>query len=306
MAYVERVNRAVDYVLAHLSQPLRLEDVARAARISPFHFHRIFRSLLGETLADFVKRRRLDRALYQMAHAPRMSLTEVALRSGFSSSSDFSRCFKKRFGTAPRAFDVRGWQASHGEDIELLTARQAALAGGKKLAAPDPAHLRRLPPGGNPDRFRVKLVELPARTVAYIRVRKPYQGMGVVAAAERLMAWAEQRGFADGQWLGYQWEDPELVPLDQCHYYVAVVVDDFRPAGEIGRYEFPPMVVAQVELRGDIELELRALQWLYKTWLPRSGYVPDDQPCFEAWIGRPFAHGMSHFELFAQLPVRRG
>jgi AraC family transcriptional regulator len=66
------------------------------------------------------------------------------------------------------------------------------------------------------------------------------------------------------------------------------------------------MMVAQVEIRGGIELELRALQWLYGTWLPRSGYVADDLPSFEAWIGRPFAHGMEHFEIHAQLPVRRG
>ena len=66
------------------------------------------------------------------------------------------------------------------------------------------------------------------------------------------------------------------------------------------------MVVAQVEIRGTIDLELRAIQWLYGSWLPRSGYVPDDHPRFEAWIGRPFAHGMKHFELHAHLPVRRG
>jgi AraC family transcriptional regulator len=65
------------------------------------------------------------------------------------------------------------------------------------------------------------------------------------------------------------------------------------------------MVVAEVELRGGIDLELRALQWLYGTWLPRSGFVPDDHPCFEAWIGRPFAYGTDYFELHVQLPVRR-
>jgi AraC family transcriptional regulator len=99
--------------------------------------------------------------------------------------------------------------------------------------------------------------------------------------------------------------------LEDCQYYVAVEVPAARLTpkawgGEIGRFRFPPMVVAQVEVRGGIDLELRALQWLYGTWLPRSGYVPDDQPCFEAWIGRPFAHGMEHFEIHAQLPVRRG
>jgi AraC family transcriptional regulator len=51
---------------------------------------------------------------------------------------------------------------------------------------------------------------------------------------------------------------------------------------------------------------MRALDWLFRTWLPASGRMPTDQPCFEAWIGRPFAHGFEHFELYAQLPVIGG
>ena len=54
----------------------------------------------------------------------------------------------------------------------------------------------------------------------------------------------------------------------------------------------------------DVPLEQRAIDWMYGTWLPRARYVPDDQPAFEAWVGRPFAHGLEHFELDMHLPVR--
>ena len=87
---------------------------------------------------------------------------------------------------------------------------------------------------------------------------------------------------------------------------MGVEVDHVDPDGEIGRFEFPAMLVAQVEVRGAIDLEMRALDWLFATWLPTSGCVPIEQPCFEAWIDRPFAHGLEHFELFVQLPVERG
>jgi AraC family transcriptional regulator len=62
-SYAERVNLAIDHVVRHLGEPLRLADVARAARLSPFHFHRVFQVLVGETLTEFVKRLRLERAL---------------------------------------------------------------------------------------------------------------------------------------------------------------------------------------------------------------------------------------------------
>src|SRR5579883_3000665 len=96
--YVARVNRAIDHVTRNLAEPLKLDEVAKVACFSPFHFHRIFRAVTGETLHDFVKRVRLERALYLMAHRDGPSLTEVALACGFGSSSDFSRSFRAQFG----------------------------------------------------------------------------------------------------------------------------------------------------------------------------------------------------------------
>ncbi len=294
-AYVERVNLAIDQVVSNLARPLRLEDVSRAAMLSPFHFHRVFQALVGETLAEFVKRLRLEKALFMMCHTRRASLTTIAMDRGFSSSSDFSRCFKQRFGSAPSKFDAKAWREAHA--AELQTTIPGSI---------EPLHLDRLPAAHNPDRFKVRIRDLPARTVAYIRVHNPYRGDAVPRATKRLVEWAERHSLADGQWLGYQWDNPEIVQLENCRYHVAVEAERFTPKGEIGRFRFPPMVVAQVEVRGGIDLELRALQWLFSVWLPKSGYVPDDHPCFEAWIGRPFAHGMERFELNAQLPVRQG
>jgi AraC family transcriptional regulator len=268
--------------------------VARAAQLSPCHFHRVFRALTGETLNQFVKRLRLEKALGLLAHHGRQTLTEVALASGFSSSSDFSRCFKQRFGVPPSAFNLAQHRASQREQLEAT------------VAGPQQGHgLLRLPPGENPDRFEVTLRTLPARTVAYLRVADSFRERAVPEAARRLVAWAEQRGVGHRQWLGYMWDDPDVVALADCRYDVAVEVDDVQPGGEIGRFDFPAMQVAQVQVRGGIDLEMRALDWLFGTWLPGSGHVPADLPCFEAWTGRPFAHGPQHFELDLWLPVER-
>jgi AraC family transcriptional regulator len=293
--YVARVNRAIDHVLASLAEPIRLDDVARVAGFSPFHFHRVFRSVVGETLNQFVKRLRLERALRTLSYEPGRTLTEVALDCGFSSSSDFSRSFKQRYGVPPSAFDVATFRERRRDEW------QAAVA--------DPAErhrLDRLPPGENPDGFVAELVRLPARRVAYIRVLDSYRPGAAVQATERLVAWARERGLEGGRWLGYMWDDPEIVSHRDCRYDVGVEVERAEPEGEVGVIEFPAMTVARVEVRGPIDVEVRALDWIFGTWLPRSGRVPTDQPCFEAWIGLPFAHGLEHFELHAEIPVARG
>ena len=295
--YIERTNAALDYIVGNLDGDLSLNRVARVAQFSPHHFHRLFQTFVGETLNQFVKRQRLERALYLMSHAPNRSLTEIALECGFSSSSDFSRSFKARFDTAPSDFDVAHFRVNRREEFEEMT---ASLEQGPQRA--------RLPVGQNPDGFKATLRDIPERTVAYIRIMDPYASSGVVDAASRLVSWAENHGHADGQWLGYQWDDPEIVAMKDCRYDVAVVIaegaTDFQPEGEVGRYQFPPMRVAEIAISGDIQLELRAIDWLYGTWLPQSGFVPDDQPAFEAWDSRPFAHGQEHFELRCQLPVK--
>jgi AraC family transcriptional regulator len=180
-AYLERINRAIDHIVTHLGEPLRLQELARVALLSPFHFHRVFQAFVGSTPADFVKRIRLEKALGLMSRRPPPSFTEIALQCGFASSSDFSRCFKQRFNEPPRAFDLEGWCRIHGDAL-----RTTVLNGTSEL------RLERLPRRQNPDKFTVRIREIPDRSVAYIRVARPYQGNAVVRAAERLVAWAKR------------------------------------------------------------------------------------------------------------------
>ncbi len=300
LAYVDRLNRAIDHILRHLDQPLPLVVLAKVACFSPFHFHRIFRLLVGESLHEFVQRVRLERALALMsrkgwATRRQRSLTEIAFACGFDSSSDFSRCFKKRYGVAPSRFDIGAFRETRRDEWQ------------NSAIEPERRHLLdRLRPGANPDGFEVRLRQLRPRCVAYLRVLDSFREGAAASAVGRLLEWAEARGLADGQWLGYMWDDPEITSPQFCRYDVGVVVPTVTPGGEVGRHEFPAMQVAELALRGGIDLEMRALDWLFGTWLPTSGFVPTGQPSFEAWIGRPFAHGTEYFELRVQIPITRG
>ena len=291
--YVDRVNRAIDYILGHLSERPSLDEIAAAACLSSFHFHRIFRAVLGETVGQFTKRVRLERALTMMSRPGPSSLAEVASACGFSTASDFSRAFKQRHGVPPSAFDVQTFRRGRRDAMN------------EELCGDAPHRLARLPPGQNPDGFTVSIESVPARTVAYIRVLQPYEGTGVQDAAQRLVDWADARGLADGQWLGYQWDDPEIVALADCRYDIGVVVPRATARdGEVGILQLPAMRVAELPIAGPIELAQRALDWLFGTWLPNSAWVPDDQPCFEAFEGLPYADGTSFFRERIQLPVR--
>ena len=293
-----RINRAIDFILHNLHRSHTLDDIARAAHVSPFHFHRVFRSIVGETPAQFSRRLRLERAISILSHDPNRTLTSVALDCGFASSSDFSRTFKQRYGVPPSAFDIESWRAEGQDEI-----RRTVEAGGVE------APILPQPDGKNPDGFEVVLRDLPPRRVAYRRVLHPFREGVVVKAADQLVHWAESVGIADGAWFGYMWDDPKIVALSDCRYDVAVECPKLPSTqslpGDVGLHDFPALRIAQVSMDGGIDVEMRLLDWIYRVWLPTSGYLPADQPCFEAWVGRPFAHGLERFELAIQLPVYR-
>ena len=85
--YERRVNRVMDYVQAHLADELTLEKLAAVAAFSPFHFHRVFAAITGETLSDFIRRIRLERAASALGLLHDTSVLEIALRYGFSSAA---------------------------------------------------------------------------------------------------------------------------------------------------------------------------------------------------------------------------
>jgi AraC family transcriptional regulator len=213
--YADRINRAINFVLNNLAGPIRLEDVARVACFSPFHFHRIFRSLTGEPLNEFIKRVRLERALAMMSRKTwktkrQLSLTDIAFATGFTSSADFSRSFKHRYGVAPSRFDVASYRANQREEWQIAVNGPV-----------DAKLLDRLKPGTNPDNFEVRLRHLPARSVAYMRVLDSFRPGATFEVIARLVRWAEARGLADNQWLGYMWDDPEITASELCRYDIA-------------------------------------------------------------------------------------
>lgn len=89
LAYERRVNRVVDHISAHLGEALSLEALARWRRFSPFHFHRVFLAVAGETLFGFIQRLRLERSAGVLLAAADRSVLEVALDHGFSSAVTF-------------------------------------------------------------------------------------------------------------------------------------------------------------------------------------------------------------------------
>ena len=98
-----RLLRGRDFLLASLAEPIRLNDLAAAACLSPFHFHRSFTQVFGQTPHQYLTRQRLQRAA-DLLRQTDLSVTQIGLDSGFESLASFSDLFRRRHGVAPRQY----------------------------------------------------------------------------------------------------------------------------------------------------------------------------------------------------------
>jgi AraC family transcriptional regulator len=86
-----------------LDNELSLENLAEIGNYSPFHFHRIFRGIIGETLQEYITRNRMEKSAMLLSHQKR-NLRRYFSEVGFKSNSTFSKTFKKYFGVSPSVF----------------------------------------------------------------------------------------------------------------------------------------------------------------------------------------------------------
>jgi AraC family transcriptional regulator len=291
-AYLLRINRVIDFIREHLTEALPLERLARVAHFSPFHFHRIFRSLVGEPVHVFVRRLRLERAVFRMQHGPKSSLTRIALESGFASSSDFSRAFSQAYGFSPR-------HHSRERFLQESKIRQDLLANAGY-------NFGKLPDVRNPDGFRVRVVERPAERIAYVRVIGGYDAKKILGGLNRLLDWGHEAGLLPGaRLIGMSPDDPDITPMKKYRFDWGLVLP---PGFEAGRGVSTGIIranrFATLHCRGDIYKVDRAWRYLFHAWLPGSGHEPTHDPAMEVYRDSSRALDMTSFDLDCQLPVR--
>jgi AraC family transcriptional regulator len=334
--YWARINRAVDYIERNLSKELLLTEVASAAHFSPFHFHRLFRSIMGETVSQFVQRIRLEKAANQLLANPGSSVTRVALDCGYGSSAAFARAFRAAHGMTPSQWRSRcepppdentsriEAQGGTGEESKLgkqeskgsIPVRKAGKEPARSPAySPDTEHsnahgIRRRENMPTRDDLDVRVEELDEMTVAYVRHVGPYKGDEALFKDlfARLWKWAGPRDllqFPKTKAIIVYHDHPEITEEEKLRTSVCITVPgDTAVSGEVGKMAIPGgrYAMARFELAGDEYQE--AWDTVYGGWLPESGYQPADWPAFELYHSGPDQHPEGKFVLDICVPVK--
>jgi AraC family transcriptional regulator len=309
--YERRTNRVIDYVQAHLDDDLTLERLAEVAAFSPFHFHRVFAAITDETLSDFIRRVRIERAAGALISLPETNVLEIALRYGFSSAATFARAFKAHFGmsaTQWRAGGARQWrEASEKGKATRNPDRNPRQAERKNRKASVTRIGHRSSASFEGIAMRVEIREIPPYRIAYMRHFGPYGAKGAITALwTHLWRWIRSRDLVQPGMLtvGIGHDAPGIVAQEKLRYDAGLIVgDDFKPDRAVDITNLPGGKYAVVLFQGPATVITDTWAKLYTAWLPGSRYQPEDRPRLELRRDHGLGLPAGHFRCELCLPI---
>lgn len=269
--YRERMLRALVYIQQHLDEPIRLDDLASVAHFSPYHFHRIFRGMVGESVMEHVRRLRLERAAQRLKQGE-TPVTRLAFEAGYESHEAFTRAFHRQFGMSPSAY-----REEHQPPADTLV----HFVPGGKLSSFEPAYQK-----GSTVNVTVK--KLDPMHVAFVRHVGPYNQVG--QAWGRICSWAGPRGvFGPGtRMLGLSHDDPDVTAPEKLRYDACLTVGpDVQPENDIGVQDVPGGEYATTVHKGPYEKLGETYAALCGQWLPQSGRELGSAPAIEIYLNSP-------------------
>lgn len=270
--YRRRLLTVLVHIQNHLDDELNLATLSRVAGFSPFHFHRIFLGMTGETLGAHIRRLRLTRAAFRMEFSD-MPVTEAGLEAGYEAPEAFSRAFKAQYGEPPRRFRELSRRRRLEQVARLFPFPEDFLNYHQTGAIAMDVTIERRKP----------------LRVAYARATGPYT-QSSTEAWNKLMALGGPKGlFRPGaRYFGVGHDDPSTTAPELIRYDACVSVGpEVEPEGELGVMELPGGDYAVARHKGPYEEMEKSYMWLYGVWLPQSGREPAPGPGYEEYLNSP-------------------
>ncbi len=289
--YRRRIEDVKNFIIDHLDDQISLAVLAEVACFSPFHFHRIFKAIQGETVHAFVTRQKLQKAAKLLSYSAR-SIADISISCGFSSPAVFTRSFKSYFGTTPSQFKSNG---------EILNSKIC------KELYPIHSHLASQHNNASVTKRVVEVKKIQKWHVASIRIMDSFREGVVQKAYAKLIEFANMYNiFEQATFFGMSLDDIYTTPKNQYRYDACMTVPATLEIknSELNHSMIPACQYAMTKVSGDISEVVDAMHYLYDHWLVRSTFEPAYLPGIEIFLNKEAICDWSHFELELCIPIK--
>lgn len=242
--YVRRILKVMIYIEENLEEELTLEKLAKVSCYSPFHFHRIFQAITGETVHRYVKRLRMQSAAGKLRYTDR-PVTEIALNASFETPSAFTKAFKQFMGSSPKSY--RSLYAA----VNTITQKIKEL------------------PMIKPDKIEKSLPDL---NLLFVRRYGNYT-QSPQAAWESMFGFINENrlNHLEMRYFGISYDDPQVTSEDKLRYDAAILAPPkICGKGEVGSKMLKGGKYAVFTHHGPYEGLEDVFNRIFLKWLPGS------------------------------------
>lgn len=284
--YLQLIENSVKYIESNLAVDLNREDIAGKVGMSKYHFHRIFKSMVGESPCDYLIKRRLTQAAHKLIYTDDR-IIDIALEYNYGSQEAFTRAFKARFGVTPGEYRKIG-QPLVIERPPLTPRTLQHLQAGFTL---EPQIMER------PELYLIgarKLCTLPFNDDQLIHIWDYF-----LAQTDKVIRFRQQ---PSPKFIGVYEHLPSIGGFYNSKYcYMAAISTDSDgtlPNGIIGKV----ISAGKYALFTCKDLSLSRLEihrYIHSAWLPNSAFKRDERDILVEFKGIPMA---SEYNIF--IPIK--
>ncbi|MET3698843.1 AraC family transcriptional regulator [Bacillus oleivorans] len=265
MEWLKRMNNALDYIENSLDDEIDYKKIAEAAYCSEYHFSRMFSSIAGISLSEYIRRRRLTLAAFEIQKSD-LRIIDVAVKYGYVSADSFSRAFQKTHGIKPSDARSSGVQLKAFPRISF----QISIKGDTEME------------------YRIEKLDYELRLIGKSNTVKTNRAFKTIPT---LWNSAKKDGFMQ-ELINLSWENPKCtlesllgvcgkeaaITDEEFDYFMGVRYDGEPPSG-METLIIPPSTWAV------FPNVVEAWKRLYTEWVPTSGYELANLPCIECYYG---------------------
>lgn len=266
--YRKRLIKVIDYIHDHLAGDLSVNALAEVAFMSPYHFHRVYRELVQETVNATIRRLRLQQAAVELIRS-NQPISRIAKQVSYSSPEAFSRAFTQQFSETPHAYR------------EAKQSEKSPLA---PFIAMLPTETK-----AYPIMYNIEIITLEKNSLLGYRHQGDYMEIGSVFEKLFIYAGSQQLLDENTRSFGIYYDDPQSVAKEALRSMACITTSRMVPDGENTpeSMQLPAGKYATLLFKGSYaELE-KPYNWFFGEWLPNSGHEAADFPPFEEYLNGP-------------------
>ncbi|WP_418186191.1 AraC family transcriptional regulator [Aliarcobacter vitoriensis] len=275
-------NDVMNYIYKYIDTNINIDELSCELNISKFHLHRIFKEEFGKNIYESIKSIRLEKAANLLITNRYSTISDIALMIGYSSQTSFLRSFKQRFNMTPKDWRNGGYKKYSNKIVEKISNNIEEID------------------------FDIEptIVKMPEIKGFYIR-HKGYDKT-IKQTWSKIQTWIYTNDIKDYKQIALHHDNPIITPLEDCQYIAIAVLDDEDSLKDLSLPSLivPKGIYAKFNLSGKYGDVIKLIQWVYHTWLIKSGYETTTNPSYTIYEKNHFLSNNEEFTLDFYLPIR--